>query len=585
MKECGNLIDIEKMLQFPYNKKDMPDNTIEEIKSRLDLVEIVKEYVQLEKVGSNMRAPCPFHAEKTPSFFVSPTRQTWRCFGGCGEGGDMFDFVMKMEGVEFIDALRLLAKKAGVKLEKKSREERGEREKLYELYELAVQFYEKQLQASRKGKRAKNYLIERGISSESIKTWRLGYSPDSWQSLSEFLISKGYRRQEVIKSGLAIKKDDHSYDRFRGRIMFPIMNTASSPIAFGGRVFEGDDKTAKYLNSPQTPLYDKSKVLYGLDKAKMEIRRHGFCILVEGYTDVIMSSQMGHGNVISTSGTALTDQQLNILQRYTKNIYTAFDMDSAGASATKKGIEMARKKDFDVKVIDLPEGKDPADLIKEDPEKWKKAVEEVENIMEFYFKAAFRGKNPTEPKDKKEIAIELLPLIKRIPNSIERSHWIKKLAEEINVNEKAIVDQLAKTESKEKKENIKSGEVKSERKSRKEILEERILSIAAKKPEMIEKIENVTLSPFSQDIINALKTGKENQLKEKVDYFALRPIEAEDYEKEMDSCIREIKKENIKKELREAHLKIKKAEKDKNKKELKVLTEEVYELSKKLQEF
>lgn len=563
----------------------MSDNTIEEIKSRLDLVDIVKEYIQLEKVGSNMRALCPFHSEKTPSFFVSPARQSWRCFGGCNEGGDMFDFIMKIEGVDFKGALEILAKKAGVKLDKQSYQERSEKEKFYELYELAVRFFEKQLQASKTGKRAMKYLLDRGISKESIKFWRLGYSPDSWHALSDFLISQGYKRKTIVKAGLAITKNDHSYDRFRGRIMFPIMNTASHPIAFGGRVFEGDEKTAKYLNSPQTLLYDKSRVLYGLDKAKMEIRKQDFCILVEGYTDVIMSYQAGCKNVISTSGTALTKKQLNILRRYTSNLYTAFDRDSAGTSATKKGIELAREMDFDIKIISLPEGKDPADFVKEDPEKWKKAVAKAENIMDFYFEAALRGRDIADPKDKKSIAAELLPLIKRIPNSIERSHWIKKLSDEIAVDEKAIADQLSKI----KRENttnttIEEPQLKTQKKTRKELLEERILSIVAKQPQVIKKIKEINFSSSTEKIIQAIKTGKENDLKEQIDYFALKPVEADDFDKEIDTCLKEIKKENLKKQLQDIHWQIQKAEKEKDKKTLKKLTERAYTLSQQLQE-
>lgn len=563
----------------------MSDNTIEEIKSRLDLVDIVKEYIQLEKVGSNMRALCPFHSEKTPSFFVSPARQSWRCFGGCNEGGDMFDFIMKIEGVDFKGALEILAKKAGVKLDKQSYQERSEKEKFYELYELAVRFFGKQLQASKTGKRAMKYLLDRGISKESIKFWRLGYSPDSWHALSDFLISQGYKRKTIVKAGLAITKNDHSYDRFRGRIMFPIMNTASHPIAFGGRVFEGDEKTAKYLNSPQTLLYDKSRVLYGLDKAKMEIRKQDFCILVEGYTDVIMSYQAGCKNVISTSGTALTKKQLNILHRYTSNLYTAFDRDSAGTSATKKGIELAREMDFDIKIISLPEGKDPADFVKEDPEKWKKAVAKAENIMDFYFEAALRGRDIADPKDKKSIAAELLPLIKRIPNSIERSHWIKKLSDEIAVDEKAIADQLSKI----KRENttnttIEEPQLKTQKKTRKELLEERILSIVAKQPQVIKKIKEINFSSSTEKIIQAIKTGKENDLKEQIDYFALKPVEADDFDKEIDTCLKEIKKENLKKQLQDIHWQIQKAEKEKDKKTLKKLTERAYTLSQQLQE-
>ena len=569
----------------------MSDNTVEEIKTQLDIVDIVKEYVELEKVGSNLRANCPFHAEKTPSFFVSPSRQSWRCFGGCNDGGDMFDFIMKIEGVEFYEALKILADKAGVEIKKRDPEKASKKQRFYEMYELTTQFFETQLEKSKRGKKAKKYLLSRGISEDSIKSWRLGYSPDSWQALSEFLISKGHKREEIIESGLAIKKDDHSYDRFRGRIMFPIMSSAGKPIAFGGRVFGKDDDTAKYLNSPQTLLYDKSKVLYGLDKAKIEIRRQDKAILVEGYTDVIMAHQAGFKTVIATSGTALTEKQLGIISRYSYNLFTAFDMDDAGASATKKGIEMARKLDFNIRVVSLPGEGDPADIIEEDADKWKEAVKNAKEIMTFYFEDALSGRDLSNPKDKKEIAKELLPIIKRIPNRIERSHWIKKLAEKLNVDEGAIREQLKDTKSKgeTKKNTNKKRKVKTKKnKSRKAVLEERLLSFVAKNPDYLELIDDFDdFYSRTKKILKAIEEdGEKSEKMEKIiDYFALRPEKGlNNEEKEVKNCLKQIKKEKIKFKLRKIQKEIKKAENENNTEKLKELTNKAYKLSKKLQQ-
>lgn len=566
----------------------MSDDTIEEIKSRLDIVDVVKDYIELKKVGSNLRALCPFHAEKTPSFFVSPSRQSWRCFGGCNEGGDMFDFVMKIEGVEFPEALEMLAKKAGVKVKKPNSEKITKKQKFYEIYQLSTKFFETQLKKSKKGKKAKEYLLSRGIKDKSIKNWRLGYSPDSWQALSEFLVSKGFKRDQIVEAGLAIKKEDHSYDRFRGRIMFPIMNTSGRPIAFGGRVFGDSEDTAKYMNSPQTLLYDKSKVLYGIDKAKVSIRRQDKVILVEGYTDVIMSHQVGFKTAISTSGTALTEGQLNIISRYSRNLYTCFDMDDAGVSATKKGIEMARKLGFDVKVIALPKDMDPADLIKEDKAKWEKAVEKAEDVMQFYFDVAQQGRDLSNPKDKKKVAKELLPLIKRIPNKIEQSHWVKIIAEKLDVPEDIIYDQLNKTkvERKRKKENKKENKKRRKKKNKKELLEERIISLLAKNPEKFNFIDNFDIfSKKTKKLLKAIKDDDE-EYKEKIDYYALKPEYTTNHpEKEFKNCLKEIKKENIKKELRNIQKKIKRAEGDKNKEILKKYTKKAYNLSKQLQKY
>lgn len=564
----------------------MSDNTIEEIKSRLDIEDVVKEYVELEKVGSNMRALCPFHAEKTPSFFISPSRQSWRCFGGCNEGGDIFDFVMKIEGIEFYEALKILGKKAGVEIKKKNPKKTSKRNRLYEINELATKFFEKQLEGSKKGRMAKNYLLDRGMSEESIKKWRLGYSPDSWQALSEFLISKGYKRDEIVEAGLAVKKEDHSYDRFRGRIIFPIKNKTGKPIAFGGRIFGEDKDTAKYLNSPQTELYDKSKVLYGLDFAKVAARRVDKIILVEGYTDVIMSHQAGVENTISTSGTALTEEQLKIIKRYTNNLLISFDTDDAGTSATKKGINMARDLNFDIEIISLPIDSDPADIIKEDAERWREAVQKSKDIVAFYFESSFRNRDCEDPKEKRKIAEEFLPVLKKIPNRIEQSHWIKKLSERINVDEEAIREQLSSIEAEKKGRKIRSKrKQKKKTKSRRRILEEKILSFVSKDPKKLELIDDFdSFSKEIKEILKAIEEGKEDERTKKIiDYFALKPERGVvDEKEEFKYCLNQIEKEKIKSDLKNIQKKIKKAENNKNTEKLKRLTEEAYKLSKKL---
>ncbi len=550
----------------------MTNSPIEEIKSRLDIVDVVKDYIKIEKAGINYRALCPFHSEKTPSFFISPSRQIWHCFGGCGKGGDIFKFIMEIEGIEFIDALRLLAAKAGVELKKQDPKEKTERQRMYEILELATIFFEDQLKKPL-AKEVLQYLLNRGIKQESVKEWRIGYSLEGWTNLIDFLAEKGYSPKEVERVGLAIKKENSSsyYDRFRGRIIFPIFDLNSQPIGFGGRIFDPKDekgKQAKYLNTSNTLIYDKSKVLYGLDKAKIEIRKKQSCILVEGYTDVIMSHQAGVTNVVATSGTALTQYQLTTLKRYCDNLITAFDMDIAGDSATKRGIDLAQTEDFNVKISLIPENLDPADLIQKDYKSWEKITSNAVPIISFYFESAFSQFNSDIPENKKKIAGIILPVIKRIESDIEKDFWIQKLSEKLKVKESAVINDLEKIEDNNKTVEEKKEKAK-EKKSRNELLEERFL-ISFIKNDKNRNLEKEQINFFSEDskkIIDYFENKEKKELdektKERIDYLSMKAdidLEKIDCDKELNSCLLEIKNLNIKKKLNELSNEIKKAE-------------------------
>ncbi len=562
---------------------------IDEIKNRLNIVEVIGGYIKLQKAGQNFRALCPFHSEKTPSFFVSPTRQIWHCFG-CGKGGNIFQFVMDVEGVEFGDALRLLAQKAGIELKKQDPKIKTERQRLYEICELTTKFFEKQLEQSKIGQSAKKYLLGRKISEDSLKKWRLGYAPDVWQGLSDFLNSQGYSQEEIKKAGLGLSSEQGSfYDRFRGRIIFPIFDLNSKVVGFTGRVFKDKDKTetAKYVNTPQSLLYNKSQILYGLDKAKIEIRKKDACILVEGNTDLIMVHQHGFENAVAISGTALTSYQLNILKRYSNNLLIAFDMDAAGQTATKRGIDMAQSQDFNLKIIQLPTGKDPAEIIAENPEKWKKALDNAKSILDFYFHSAFSGKDLKNPEAKKEIAKILLPVIKRIPNKIEQAHWIQELSKKLEVKEENIEEELKKVRPGEPEE-IKKLPAKPS-KSRRELLGERLVTLILKAPQNLNLIEERCFSFFSsevEEILIKLKK-KQEQNSEFFNYLFLKSeteerIEEEEIRLEIQYCLKELSSLEIKNKLDRISQEIKKAEKEKDSKKIEKLLQKFNELAREI---
>lgn len=441
----------------------MEDN-VSKIKDRLDIVDVISGYLKLTKAGQNYKARCPFHNEKTPSFVVSPERQVWHCFG-CSKGGDMFGFVKEIEGVEFIDSLRILAAKAGVVLDSFDPAIKDDKARLYEVCESATKFFEKQFLSSA-GKRALEYMKSRGVHDETVKEFRLGFAPNDWNSLGNFLRDCGYSENEIVEAGLAIKRNDGSgaYDRFRSRIMFPIADLNGQVVGFTGRIFlpaaevdrgvepqgQRDDQrsaqdkvgtgTAKYINTPQTRIYDKSRILYGLNKAKAEIKRAEQCVLVEGNMDALMSYQAGVKNVVASSGTALTPSHLTLLHRYTTNLDFCFDTDQAGAMATRRGIGLALSQSFNIKVVEIndKECKDPADLVKKNSAAWPETVGQAKPVLEFYFNKAKATFNPASADSKKSVISALAPFLKRLSSQVEKAHWITQLAFFLRTKEDAV---------------------------------------------------------------------------------------------------------------------------------------------------
>lgn len=437
--------------------KNKMSQEIDDIKSKLNIIDLIGEYVRLQKAGNNWKACCPFHNEKTPSFSVSEDKQVWHCFG-CSKGGDIFGFLMEIEGLSFREALENLAQRAGVELPKygedKNRYSSEEKNKIWEILELATLFYEKQLWEGLGKKEILDYLKSRGLSEKTIKEFRLGYAPQGWRNMIQFLMNKGYELKDILRAGLIIEKEsgrnqaDNYYDRFRDRIMFPIADSAGKIIGYSARINPGGDESqAKYINTPETELYHKSNVLYGIDKAKANIKEKDWILLVEGNMDVIASHQAGIKNVVAVSGTALTAEQLNVIRRYTKNIKMFFDMDEAGQKAAQRSAQLAFEKELNASIVSISNGKDAADIVKDDVKKFNEAIGKSVGAMEYFMDKFFVNKNKSNIEDKKIIIEELSGLINSFSNKVEKEFWIKKLSERLDISERALFDEFNKRKS------------------------------------------------------------------------------------------------------------------------------------------
>lgn len=522
---------------------------VEQIKQRLSVVDVVQSYIKLDKAGANFKARCPFHSEKTASFFVSPPRDIWHCFG-CNRGGDIFGFVMEIEGVEFVEALKILAERAGIKLKTEDPRLRNERTRLLDLMKNAVDFYRKKFVEYQE---ALLYLRKRGLKDSIIQLYGLGYSPPEsagWRNLYEWLLAKGYSDEEIKKSGMVVEADNREkryYDRFRGRIMFPIFDFSGRAVGFSGRIFpeisnlESNLETkfpsgnlvskepAKYINSPQTILYDKSKILYGFDKAKIEIRKKDICVLVEGQMDVLMSHQAEVLNAVAVSGIGLTPHHLDTIGRLTNNLIVCFDNDEAGLIASGRGTDLALEKGFEVKVVSLPFGKDPADVVLKDPLAWQKAVGNSRHIIDFYLQIfSEKIKEPRELKRKVEKVV--LPYVNFIESEIDKSHWIKEIARRLDIREEPVWEQLKKLKTPKPgfKEISKPGFNAEAPKTRQELLEERLLGIVfwQNDANIIPGDKRFFFSEKHQNLLKNLEEGK-NLTGEDKNYSERFSLEAE----------------------------------------------------------
>jgi DNA primase len=430
-------------------------STVDEVKQRLDIVDLVSQHVALLKAGRNFRALCPFHSERAPSFYVFPDRQTWHCFGACGTGGDIISFVMRKEGLEFRPALELLAQRAGVALRAPSAEQEDpHREVLRRANEAAAHFFHHALLNSPEAASALEYLQGRGLDRETITSFQLGYAPDSWDQLKRHLSGLSFEEGDLLAAGLLVEGERGPYDRFRGRLMFPIRSDRGRVAGFGARAL--DDSVPKYLNTPQSPIFDKGGILYALDRAGEHMRRSGQAVIVEGYMDVIAAHQHGLGNVVASMGTAITERQVGLLKRYTRNLALALDADQAGSEATLRGVQVAadaadrtavavptwrgliRHQEAlaaEIRVLTLPTGTDPDEVIRHDPDEWRRLVEEAKPVADHLFEAmAVRLKGVSSPLERSRAAMELVPVLEGLTDPLTQATYVQRLARALQLD-------------------------------------------------------------------------------------------------------------------------------------------------------
>ncbi len=460
---------------------------VEQIKSKLDIVDVISEYVRLKQSGQNFKGLCPFHNEKTPSFMVHREKQIWHCFG-CGLGGDIFEFIEKLENVDFPEALEILARKANIEIKPQDVRESGRRTRLLEMVAMADNFWHEQLLKSSQAQAARDYLKKRGVDSTLAKFFHLGYAPDSWEALLKYLKTKNYTTEEMLSVGLITKNTRGTfYDKFRDRIIFPIADIYSRTIGFGGRIIKAKTDEPKYMNSPQSLVYNKSLVVYNLDKAKSSIKESGYALLVEGYMDVIGCWQAGITNVVATSGTALTLEQVKLLKRYTQELRLAFDADLAGQSASERGIDIALQSEMEVKVISLPVGEDPDTWARKEPAKFKQMIKEAKPIGDYTMEVILKSVDINTRQGKKQAAQKILQAIAKLPDPVEKDYYLKQASQQFGIDDRSLRERLISLPTNSLyREVVETEPIISAVVDRHQLLSERLLSIILYIPEHLD---------------------------------------------------------------------------------------------------
>jgi len=428
------------------------NNDIRDIKDRIKIEDLVSQYVQLKKVGRSFKGLCPFHAEKTPSFIVSPERQIAYCFG-CNKGGDIFAFIQEVEGIDFSDALKLLAEKAGIELKSyngggsgQSKTTGSDKQEMFKIYDSATSFFEDNLWNTSSGKKVLEYLHRRGINDESIKSFRIGFSPDSFDETYNHLIKQGFLKKHLVVSGLALSKDttlNNIYDRFRGRLMFPILDGLGRIVAFGGRALK-KDQNPKYVNSPDSLIYHKSNVLYGFYNSKSFLKSKKIAVVVEGYFDVIAAHQVGVNTAVAPCGTALGSTQLRLLNPFIDTLVLSFDNDLAGMEASKRSYELAQEFDFDVKMVVISDGKDPADFVRLHGSDFLDVVDSAAHYLDYYYNSLIEAYGVDDVSARKKVLYEFLPFFSFMKSSVEKDEYVRRLSLDLGVKEVQIYDDIKK---------------------------------------------------------------------------------------------------------------------------------------------
>ena len=428
----------------------MADQVLQDIKDRIDVADLLGSYIQIKRSGTNFKAVCPFHNEKSASLMISPAKQIWHCFG-CGEGGDIFKFIMRYENVEFKEALKILADKAGVVLPAYSQvsKQGDDKRKLYvRINTFAAKYYHKLLLEDARAEHALKYLLERGLTKETLIEWQIGWAPNDFHALEKELLKKGVTINDLVGSGVSVKSDRGDvYDRFRDRVTFPIVNYFGEVVGFTARTLEKDAQSAKYINSPETESYNKSKVMFGLYKAKEAIRRSGEVVIVEGQMDVISAHQAGFSNTVATSGTALTLDQLRAIKRLADTAKFCFDADTAGKTATLRAGQLALQLGLKVKNIILPSGKDPDELIKNSKDAWSEAVASAIWLIEFYIKEGLKKYEFNSIEQKQYASSALASLLKQVSDPVEQTHYLREVSQDYNISENDLKSAMEKASS------------------------------------------------------------------------------------------------------------------------------------------